>query len=174
MSKFTKFRIYSDESVVHEDDFEERDNEEVLSPHYDDYDEVEVHDSVIEYLNDLFENPPPPKVDPEAFLIKSQKEGFYIKLRGYLISAVDAYAYGFKHNLLKDRYTCSEGVLTDYMLKSEPDTEVGEACPHQNPDTWACSKYHYTKESLGFCKSHSFLHRELRRGRCSIKCILKE
>lgn len=43
-----KYRIYTDGSVIHEDDFNEWDN----SQPYDDYTEVEVPQLVVEYIED--------------------------------------------------------------------------------------------------------------------------
>jgi hypothetical protein len=43
----TKYRLYADDTVVHQDDFEEYDN---AHSYYDDYTEVEVPDWVIDYI----------------------------------------------------------------------------------------------------------------------------
>lgn len=42
-----RFRIYADGTVVHQDDFAERDNSQ---PYYDDYAEYEVPEAIIDYL----------------------------------------------------------------------------------------------------------------------------
>ena len=47
MSNTTKFRIYADGEVVHQDDFDEKDSE---LPLYDDYSVHEVPDVIIDYI----------------------------------------------------------------------------------------------------------------------------
>lgn len=44
-----KYRLYADGTVVHEDDFNEYDNS---LPYYDDYEEVDIPDPIIDYLID--------------------------------------------------------------------------------------------------------------------------
>jgi hypothetical protein len=45
-----RFRIYCGNSVISEDLFEEYDNS---IPYYDDYEEVEIPDIIVEYLTDV-------------------------------------------------------------------------------------------------------------------------
>lgn len=48
----TRFRIYADGTVVHEDDFDEVDNSQ---PYYDDYSEHVVPDEIIERIQEEVE-----------------------------------------------------------------------------------------------------------------------
>lgn len=44
---FTKYRVYADGTVVHQDDFSERDN---ALPFHDDYGEYSIPDELVEYI----------------------------------------------------------------------------------------------------------------------------
>lgn len=44
-----KYRIYPDGEVIHQDDFEDKDNS---LPYYDDYQEIEVPQLILEYIED--------------------------------------------------------------------------------------------------------------------------
>ncbi len=50
----TNYRIYADGDIVHEDDFEERDND---APYYDDYTTYFIPDDILEYIRVEDENP---------------------------------------------------------------------------------------------------------------------
>ena len=47
MNSTTTYRIYADGTVVHQDDFQERDSNPQV---YDDYNEVSVPDLIVEYI----------------------------------------------------------------------------------------------------------------------------
>ena len=42
-----KYRVYADGQVVHEDDFNEKDNS---TPYYDDYQELDLPDELVEFI----------------------------------------------------------------------------------------------------------------------------
>jgi hypothetical protein len=46
----TKYRVYADNEVVHQDDFSEKDHEQ---PYCDDYAEYELPDILVEYIEDM-------------------------------------------------------------------------------------------------------------------------